>query len=73
MKMEKKMSDTKTVVKKLVSSVADANGYAYTAGYLESLLVEIIERNVKDKDKLQLLHVELLMKAIDAKLDKMAA
>lgn len=67
------MSDTKAVVKKLVSSMADAKGYAYTAGYLESLLIDIIEQNVKDKSKLQLLHIELLTKAIDAKLDKMAA
>ena len=67
------MSNTKAVVQKLVSSMAAAKGYAYTAGYLESLLVDIIEKNANDKSKLQKLHIELLSKAVDVQIDKKVA
>lgn len=65
--------ETREIVKKLVDSLIESRGHAYASGYLESKLVDTIERFVTDEAKLSMLHIELLSSAIDHKLDKKAA
>lgn len=65
--------ETRDIVKKLVDSLIESHGPAYASGYLESKLVDTIERFVTDPSKLSMLHIELLSAAIDHKLDKRAA
>jgi len=65
--------ETYNVVKKVVDAISEARGYAYTAGYLESTLVSIINEHIKDETQLHMLHIRLLGKAIDMKLEKKAA
>jgi len=61
--------ETRDIVKKLVDSLIDSNGYAYTSGYLESKLVDVINRFVTDKTQLHMLHDELLNKASEREAD----
>lgn len=67
------MSDTKACVKKMVNSLVKSNGYPYAAGYLESFLVEILDKHVKDKTELEMIKIRMLDIGINQLLDKMEA
>lgn len=57
-------------VRKITDSMIESKGYAYTAGYLQSLLVEIIDDYVTDDEDLSMLQIRLLEAVgVDAKLD----
>jgi hypothetical protein len=52
-------------------ALAESKGYPYAAGYIESFLVDVIERFVADSTAKTMLHIEMLNIAIDNKLDKL--
>jgi hypothetical protein len=67
------MTDTRETVKKMARALIDNKGYPYAAGYLESYLVDLIERYVTDPKEVTMLKMEMLNIAIDNKLDKVGA
>jgi hypothetical protein len=70
--------NTDKIVSSLVSALVDskadrAYGASYALGYLEVTFSDIVRRYVKDEFELKMLHIELLNKIIDAKLNKTGA
>jgi len=66
------MSDLSETARKMVSTLVRVKGNQYTVGYLESLLVSVIERNVTDPEKLYMLRLELMDIGINTILDEKA-
>lgn len=64
------MSDTKDCVARMIKGLVKKGGYAYTTGYLESFLTEIIDRNVKDESEKSMIKIRMLDIGINALLDK---
>jgi hypothetical protein len=62
------MSDTKDTVNKLSKALVKRKGYAYAAGYLESTLVDLIERYVPE-DRKVMLKIEMMATACELVLD----
>ena len=62
-------NDLNETVRKITDSMIETKGYAYAAGYLQSLLVETIDRYVTDDVDLSMIQIRLLAIGIDAKLD----
>jgi hypothetical protein len=62
------MSDTKDTVNKLTKALTKRKGYAYAAGYLESTLVDIIEKYVPE-DRKTMLKIEMMFTACELALD----
>ena len=67
------MTDTRETAKKMVRALIDNKGYEYTAGYLESYVVGLIERYVTDPKEVTMIRIEMLDIAINSKLDKIGA
>lgn len=61
-------NDTREIAKKMCRSLIDNHGYPYAAGYVESFLVSIIEKYVKDPTDLSMVHIDMLNVGIDAQL-----
>lgn len=56
-------------VKRMVDALVKAKGYAYTAGCLETMLIDIIRTHVKDESQLQMLSIRFLGTACESLLD----
>ena len=56
-------------IRKVTDALIEGKGYAYTAGYLQSTLVDTISRYVKDETDIHMIQLRLLAAGIDAKLD----
>lgn len=63
------LADLNENIRKVTDALIEGKGYAYAAGYLQAILVETIDRYVKDETDLHMIQIRLLAAGIDAKLD----
>jgi hypothetical protein len=66
-----KYAELNDTVRKVTDTMIKNQGYAYTAGYLQSVLVEIIDRYVKEDSDLSMIQIRLLSAGINNNLDNM--
>ena len=66
-----KYAELNDTVRKVTDTLVKNQGYAYAAGYLQSVLVEVIDRYVKDDLDLSMIQIRLLSAGINNNLDHM--
>jgi hypothetical protein len=67
------MTEVRETVDRVVSAMIRDHGADYTAGYLNSLLVRIIEKGVKDDIERSMILIELLGAGIESRIDAINA
>lgn len=63
------MSDVRTTVNKVVDSMIRDNGYEYTAGFLNTFLIRVIEESVQSESEKQMILIRILSDGILNQLD----
>ena len=66
-----KYAELNDTVRKVTDTLVKNQGYAYAAGYLQSVLIEVIHRYVKDDLDLSMIQIRLLSAGINNNLDHM--
>jgi hypothetical protein len=67
------MTEVRETVDKVVNAMIRDHGAEYAAGYLNSFLVRIIEKGVKDDIERSMILIELLADGIGSKIDAIKA
>lgn len=63
--------NTREVAKKMCKALVKSKGHPYAVGYIESYLVDVIDKYVTDPSQKTLLHIEMLNIAIDNQIDRL--
>ena len=66
-----KYAEFNETVRKVTDTMIKNEGYAYAAGYLQSVLVDVIHRYVKDDLDLSMIQIRLFADGIHNNLDYM--
>ena len=67
------MTEVRETVDKVVNAMIRDHGAEYTAGYLNSFLVRIIESGVNDEIERSMILMELLAAGINSRIDAIKA
>jgi len=66
-----KYAELNETVRKVTDTMIKNEGYAYAAGYLQSVLIDVINRYVKDDLDLSMIQIRLFADGIHNNLDYM--
>jgi len=66
-----KYAELNETIRKVTDTMIKNEGYAYAAGYLQSVLVDVIHRYVKDDLDLSMIQIRLFADGIHNNLDYM--